>query len=235
MATDAAPSQETFIRSFDDPAAVARYAEGPQRFVPGLEALHRMTVLLLAERAPRDASVLVLGAGGGSELKAMAEAQPGWRFVGVDPAGEMLKLAERVLGPLMERVTLVRGTIDDAPKGPFDAATCLLTLHFLEAAERTRTAGEIRRRLRPGSPFVAAHASFPQDPGQRDVWLDRYAAYPVAMGADPDAVAKARAAVAASLNSFSPDKDEAILREAGFKDASLFYAAFTWRGWIGHA
>lgn len=235
MTTDADKGQEVFLASFEDPAAVARYAEGPRRFVPGLEALHRMTALLLAEAAPSDATVLVLGAGGGSELKAMAEAQPGWRFIGVDPAGEMLKLAERVLGPLMDRVTLVQGTIDDAPEGPFDAATCLLTLHFLAAAERTRTVREIRRRLRPGAPFVAAHASFPQDAAERELWLDRYAAYPAAMGADRNDVQKARAAVAASLNSFSPELDEAILRDGGFADAALFYAAFTWRGWVGHA
>ena len=44
----------------------------------------------------------------------------------------MLKLAERTLGPLGARVQLQHGYIDDAPDGPFDAATCLLTLHFLD-------------------------------------------------------------------------------------------------------
>lgn len=235
MSVEARPGQEMFLKSFEDPIAVARYAEGPRRFVPGLDALHCMTGLLLAERAPKDAKVLVLGAGGGSELKALAEAQPNWSFVGVDPAGEMLRLAERVLGPLMNRTELVQGYIDDAPDGPFDAATCLLTLHFLDAAERTRTVREIHRRLRPGAPFVAAHASFSQAAGERDVWLDRYAAYPIAMGADPGDVNKARSAVAAGLNSVAPDQDEAILRDGGFSCVELFYAAFTWRGWVSHA
>ncbi|MFP3481047.1 class I SAM-dependent methyltransferase, partial [Burkholderia sp. SIMBA_057] len=80
-----------------------------------------------------------LGAGGGLELKALADAHPHWRFVGVDPAAEMLRLAERTLGPHMDRVELVEGYIDDAPEGPFDAATCLLTLHFLAPPERERT------------------------------------------------------------------------------------------------
>ena len=31
----------------------------------------------------------------------------------------------------------------------------------------------------------------------------------------------------------SPEQDEAVLREAGFSGVSLFYAAFTWRGWVG--
>jgi len=61
------------LAPFSDPEAVARYAEGPPRFVPGFADLHRMAALLLAERAPEDARVLVLGAGGGLELKAFAE------------------------------------------------------------------------------------------------------------------------------------------------------------------
>ncbi len=71
------------IDRFSDPEAVARYAEGPPRFVPGFADLHRMTAILLAERAPRNAGVLVLGAGGGLELKALAEAHPEWTFDGI--------------------------------------------------------------------------------------------------------------------------------------------------------
>jgi tRNA (cmo5U34)-methyltransferase len=224
-----------FLDHFSDPAAVARYAENPPRYVPGFADLHRMTGLLLAERTPADARVLVLGAGGGLELKALAQAHPDWTFVGVDPALEMLKLAERTLGPLAARVQLQQGYIDDAPEGPFDAATCLLTLHFLDAGERCRTAGEIRRRLKPGAPFVAAHSSFPQKDGERALWLSRYVAYAIASGADLGQAEKAREAIDASLNMLSPEQDEAVLREAGFSDVTLFYAAFTWRGWVARA
>jgi tRNA (cmo5U34)-methyltransferase len=223
------------LAPFSDPAAVARYSEGPPRFVPGFADLHRMSAILLAERAPGNARVLVLGAGGGLELKAFATAQPGWTFDGVDPAGEMLKLAGRALGPLASRARLHQGFIDDAPDGPFDAAACLLTLHFLDAQERRRTVAEIRRRLKPGAPFVAAHSSFPQGDGERARWLSRYAAFATAAGADPAQAEGARAAVEAHLNMLSPKQDEAVLREAGFTDVSLFYAAFTWRGWVGYA
>lgn len=227
------------LKPFSDPEAVARYAEGPPRFVPGYTDLHRMTAVLLGERAPVDARVLVLGAGGGLELKALAQAHPHWSFDGVDPAAEMLKLAAQTLGlpqgPLATRVHLHQGYVDDAPSGPFDAATCLLTLHFLDREERRRTAGEIRRRLKPGAPFVAAHSSFPQAESGRDQWLQRYAAFAIASGADPEHARNARAAVAAHLNLFDPEEDEAILRDAGFSQVSLFYAAFTWRGWVAYA
>jgi tRNA (cmo5U34)-methyltransferase len=95
---------------FSDPQAVARYTEGPPRIVPGYDGMQRMTTLLLAERVREDARVLVLGAGGGLELKAFAQAHPGWIFDGVEPASEMLKLAERILGPLASRATLHRGS-----------------------------------------------------------------------------------------------------------------------------
>ena len=235
MPHDVAASEEMFIKHFSDPEKVATYAEGPRRYVPGLEALHTMTGLLLAERAPADARVLVLGAGGGAELAAMARAYPGWSFVGVDPAAEMLRLAEQVVGPDMDRVELVEGYIQDAPAGPFDAATCLLTLHFLPEPERIETVRQIHERLRLGAPFIAAHSSFPQEEAARDRWLDRYASYPVAMGADPEQVRQAREAVAASLNTFSPERDEAVLRAGGFSDVELFYAGFTWRGWVSYA
>jgi tRNA (cmo5U34)-methyltransferase len=224
-----------FVAAFDDPAAAANYSEGPRRFVPGFDALHRMTGILLAEKAPPDARVLVLGAGGGLELRALAEAQPGWSFVGVDPAGEMLLQAKRTLGPLLERVTLIQGYIDDAPTGPFDAAACLLTLHFLKAVEREATVRAIYQRLRQGAPFVAAHGSFPQAEGEREGWLKRYEAYAVASGAEPEMARKARSAVGVSLPVLGPEQDAAILSGGGFREVTLFYAAFTWRGWIAYA
>lgn len=226
---------EKMLAHFNDPEAVAQYTDGPARFVPGLADLHRMTAILLGERAPEDAHVLVLGAGGGMELKALAEAHPRWTFEGVDPAAEMLKLAERTLGGLASRVTLREGTIEDASEGPFDAAACLLTLHFLDAGERRRTARDIRRRLKPGAPFAAAHSSFPQEPAERAQWLKRYAAFAVAAGVAPGIAEGAREGVAAHLDLLSPEEDERVLREAGFSGVTMFYAAFTWRGWVGYA
>ncbi len=230
----AASGEQQFLDKFADPQAVANYAENPPRYVPGFSDLHRMTGILLAEHVPDDAHILVLGAGGGLELRALAAAYPGWRFTGVDPARAMLDLAARMLGPNAHRANLIEGYIDDAPPGPFDGAVCLLTLHFLGVEERTRTATAIRERLKPGAPLVAAHGSYPQDE-TRERWLDRYAAFAIASGAVPEQAFGARDAVSAAVNMLSPEQDEAALRAAGFDDVTLFYAAFTWRGWVSYA
>ncbi|CAN5830812.1 class I SAM-dependent methyltransferase [soil metagenome] len=223
-------------RAFDDPDAVAHYADGPRRIVPGYHALHAMTAVLLAERAPTDGRVLILGAGGGLETAALAEANPRWRFDGVDPSAEMLALAEHTLGPHLDRTRLHHGVIDDAPDGPFDAAVCLLTLHFLGTDERRRTVEQVRLRLRPGAPFVVAHMSIPgEDDAARETWLSRYAAFAIASGVNPAVMADARTAIEAQVYTLTPGQDRAVLEDAGFTDVTEFYSAFTFRGWVGYA
>jgi tRNA (cmo5U34)-methyltransferase len=220
--------------AFSDPQMIAKYTEGPPRFVPGYNSMLSMAAILLAERATEDAKVLVLGAGGGLELKAFAQTQPRWTFDGVDPSAAMLDLAKQTLGPLASRAHLHQGYIDDAPEGPFDGATCLLTLHFVNADERLRIASEIRRRLKPGAPFVTAHFSIPDGDEERPVWFARYSAFLAASGVEPDKAAAARNAIR-QLSILAPERDEAILRNAGFSAPTLFYTGFTFRGWVAYA
>jgi len=229
------PPEPAPASPFSDPQLVARYSEGPPRLVPGFADMQRMTTLLLAERVPDHGRVLVIGAGGGLELKVFAQAHGGWTFDGVDPAPEMIRLAEQTLGPLASRVRLHAGTIDSAPEGPFDAATCLLTMHFVPVDERRRMAAEIHRRLTPGAPFVVVHMSLPASDADRTTWLSRYTAFAASSGIEFENAEAARQAVATRLTILTPEQDEAMLREAGFSDVSLFYAGFTFRGWVAYA
>jgi tRNA (cmo5U34)-methyltransferase len=219
--------------AFDNPDVVDKYAEGPRRNVPGYSSLLTMTRILLAERVPQEGRVLVVGAGGGLELEEFARSHPGWHFDGVDPSAPMLELAARRLAPLSSRVTLHEGYVQEAPTGPFDAATCVLTFHFVPREDRVPMTAEIRRRLKPGAPFVAAHMSVEDD--ERDLWISRYAAFITASGTRPEQAAAAREKVQRELPVLSPAQDEAILREAGFSDIRLFYVGFTFRGWVATA
>lgn len=208
------------------------YAEGPPRLVPGFVSLHRMTMLLLAERVPHDGRVLVHGAGGGLELKALGDAQPGWSFDGVDPSADMLRTAEEIAAMHLGRIRLHRGFIETAPDGPFDGVCSLLTFHFIPRAMRRDTLREIHRRLKPGAPFVVAHVSFDQNEPARTQWIARHIDF---AGTDPVHAEAARHAIATKLSVLSPEEDEAMLREAGFDNVSLFYAGLSFRGWVGYA
>lgn len=222
------------MSGFDDPAAVARYAENPPRLVPGFGDLHRMTRVLLRESAPADGRILVVGAGGGLELRALAEREPGWRFAGVDPSAAMLELARRTLGPFADRAELHHGYIDAAPEGPFDGACCLLTLHFVAREDRLATLRELRRRLRPGARFVVAHHSLPEGEARLQ-WLDRFAAFAADNGVDMGGAMGGARALGERLPILPPEAEIELLQAAGFTDPQLFYAAFTFRGWVAQA
>ena len=213
------------MSSFDDRSMVLSYAERTARIVPALGDMHAMTGIMLAETAPVDAKVLVLGAGGGMELKFLAQMHPRWTFEGVDPSAEMLDLARQTVGEHASRISFRQGYIDDATQGPFDAAACLLTLHFLKPEERLRTLQSIAARLAPGAPFVMAHYSFPPDTS--DQWLARMAAYASKNGQPFGNLA----AMKAGLPVLSPEQDVLLLEAAGFTDIELFYAALAFRGW----
>ncbi|EWS64469.1 biotin biosynthesis protein BioC [Hydrogenophaga sp. T4] len=205
------------------------------RRVPGLSDVHRMSALLLAESTPDNGRVLVVGAGGGMELKLFAQSHPSWQFDGVDPSAEMLNLATTALGPLASRVQLHQGYIEAAPKGPFDAASSLLTLHFTTEAERYRTLCEIHERLKPGAVFVAMHYSIPQDRAASDLWLSRCAAFAISSGVDPEQARTAATAIGKQLPILTSEQDEELMRRAGFSDISTFYAALAFRGWVARA
>lgn len=221
---------------FADPQAVASYADRTRRLVPGSDDLQKMAGVLLAERAPPQAKVLVVGAGGGAELRVFAQAQPQWRFVGVDPSEPMLQLAQATLGALAARVDFHQGYVHTAPAGPFDGATCLLTLHFLSHQERLATLKAIHQRLQAGAPLVTAHLSFPQaSQAEREQWLSRYAAFAIASGVDPEAAHRAATAIHTALPLLSPGEEEALLAQAGFSGIRLFYAGLAFRGWVAYA
>jgi tRNA (cmo5U34)-methyltransferase len=223
------------MSSFNDPQAVARYTDGPLRQVPGLHALHQMAGLLLHERVPPDGRVLVLGAGGGMELKAFAETYPQWRLLGVDPSEPMLELAVQTLGPLAPKVELLEGYIDAAPAIEFDGAACLLTMHFLSIEQRLHTLRQLRCRLKPGAPLVMAHHSVPDAPDEKRRWLQRHVAFMTSNGmpvADPIATVEA---MTSRLPTLSPEAEVDLLEQAGFERPELFYAAFTFKGWVAYA
>lgn len=222
------------MTAFSDRMAVSSYRERTAQLVPGLHDLHRMTGVLLAERVSGEARILVLGAGGGMELEALSRMQPGWQFVGVDPSAAMLDLARTSMGKAVSRVEFHEGYIDTAPQGPFDAAVCLLTLHFLPLQERLATLRALGNRLKPGAPFVSAHYSFPTDDAAPDKWLGRAAGFAIASGVDASQATGNVARLRERLPVLSPEQDEALLRDAGFPNVELFYAALAFRGWVSH-
>jgi tRNA (cmo5U34)-methyltransferase len=227
-----------FQQHFTDPDFVAHYVEkGPPAFMPGHAGALQMAGVILAERMPSEGTVLVVGAGGGLDTRALASAGSGWRFVGVDPAPKMLELTRAVVGEEVNgRLELIEGVVTDAPEGPFDAATLILVLGMIpDDGSKLLILRETRRRLRPGAPFVLIdRCDDRQGPNFRRN-IDRYAAYARASGVDAEIVAAAYESQTANVGLVPPERNEALLSEADFADVELFYVGMNWRGWVAYA
>ncbi|MBA4013278.1 MAG: hypothetical protein C0481_15545 [Phenylobacterium sp.] len=77
---------------FTGPEAQA-YAAKIRTRVPGYEAMHEVIAAALLASLPSAAKVLVVGAGDGEDLLALARAAPGWMFTALDPEPDMIALA----------------------------------------------------------------------------------------------------------------------------------------------
>ncbi|MCG8588079.1 MAG: class I SAM-dependent methyltransferase [Proteobacteria bacterium] len=227
-----------FRAHFEDASFVSGYLRhGPPAFMPGHSGVLQMAGVLIRENASPDAHVLVVGAGGGLETRALAQLEPHFRFLGVDPAPRMLELAREVIGPeFSDRVDLLEGTADDAPLGPFDAATCILVLGLLpDDGSKHALLQAIRRRMKPRAPLILVDQCLDKAAADFEARLDRYASYARASGVDPQVVEQARAALAANPGLVASERNETLIEEAGFRDWEVFYVGMAWRGWLALA
>ena len=139
------------------PMPVAQYEHTVKSVNMGYEFFLTLTYAFLRALRKPELDILVVGAGGGAEIERFLPDNPGWRVTGVDPSQDMLDLAAAKAERLgvRHRVRLIRGTVDEAPGDHcFDAATCLLVLHFLPDDAKVALLRGMARRLHPGAPAL---------------------------------------------------------------------------------
>jgi len=230
---------DTEAALFDrDRALSASYEQGPRWFVPGYDASHVMAAVLLRDRIGDRGRILVIGAGGGVELSVFAAECDGWSFVGVDPSREMLEQARLKVEAVgaSSRVSLVQGYTEDAPRERFDAATAFLCLNFIPDDGRRRDAlREIRSRLVPAGTFLMINGCTDMRAPRFDEHLRLYTAFARRNGAPAEVVEGAVRMQRESLFYVLPDREEELLKQAGFRDLRLFFCALWIHGWLASA
>ncbi|MEA1146157.1 methyltransferase, partial [Klebsiella pneumoniae] len=59
-------------------------------------------------------------------------------------------------------------------------------------------------------------------------------AFAVDSGVPAEDAERAITAISAQLPVLSPEQDAALMQDAGFEDVALFYAGFSFKGWVGY-
>ncbi len=220
---------------FADINNARRYASGsPRAFFPGMSVMHTLTAQLIGESTPTDGSVLVVGAGGGLEIAAWSELEPAWRFIAVEPSPEMIQAGRENLIARSNQVEWVEAYIQDAPEGPFDAATCLLTLHLIpDDGSKLESLREIRKRLKPGGMFAVVDNCFERNDPAVERVLDRFIEHARRSGiVDQELLEMVRQNNKEKGESVCAVRELELLEQAGFESIELYFAALSWRGWI---
>lgn len=199
---------------------------------PISDSLHFLMRLALVDVRP-DARVLCVGVGTGAEILSLAQAFPGWTFVGVDPSAEMLGVGAHRLteAGMMDRCELIHGYVDDVAETDFDVVVSLLVAHFIRREGRPAFYAAIHDRLKPGGRFVSAEISGDLDGPEFPAMLADWKQVQTLMGATPDSLAKLEDGLRGVLGVLTVAETEALWRDAGFPLPVPFFQAFMIRGW----
>ncbi|MEN0004503.1 MAG: class I SAM-dependent methyltransferase, partial [Bacteroidota bacterium] len=122
-------------------------------WIPGYQRLIDLLPNLIGPAVPsKQDQLLVVGAGTGNEMKAIAKADAGWKITGVDPSPDMIKIARTKLHAFAS-ISLYEGTVEHLPATTlYDAATLFLVLHFLpDDGSKLALLKNISTRLKPNA------------------------------------------------------------------------------------
>ena len=219
-----------------DKGMAAEYDKGVRRTLPTYDSVFRLVQAYLRAHTEEHANLLLVGAGGGNELAAFGPTNPNWTFTAVDPAPPMLEIARMKAEDLKltDRVEFIEGTVDDVEfANTYDAATCMLVLHFIaDIDEKLHLLKKIRKHLTPGAPFVMASmygdTSDPAFDELVNLWKIYWLDSTDLTEAEVDDMEKSVRGL-----SFIPEEEIVrLLQEAGFNKIAKFFTTNMFGGWI---
>jgi tRNA (cmo5U34)-methyltransferase len=214
------------------------YAKLAEQFIPGRQAIFAIVESTLLELIPQGpARILVVGAGGGEEILRLGMNNSHWSFVGVDTHEPMVELAHKRLGqtPLSARSKVHATTIDKLEEKDFDAATCILTAHFVpDDGSKLAFFKSIHERMKPGAPFAIIDGVGVAGEDQTELLRRIWKRHAVRNGV-AEALAESNAENFKKVAVVSEAREEALLTSAGFKRLTPIFRGLAIMGWLAFA
>lgn len=212
------------------------YDRGVRRTLPTYDALFRLMQAYFRQHIEEVSRVLIVGAGGGTELTTLGPANPNWTFTAVDPSQEMLTMARLKAEQLnlTDRVHFIEGLIDAVDETHLhDAATFMLVLHFIEDdAVKLQQLKNIRKHLKNGAPFVIAAMYGDRESEEFEALFALWKAYWLDTTNLSKEAVNDMAMTVRKLSFIPEEKIRALLTEAGFGSIAKFFTTNMFGGWI---
>lgn len=218
------------------PIAVCSYDESIRLFCAAYEPLFVMSYSALRSVLPENADLLIVGAGTGMEICEFGRRSLGWKMTGVDPSADMLSIArERIAeNGMEERASLFRGFTHELSDDLYDAATCILVMHFLaDDGSKLSLLNDISKRLKPGAPLILVDGFGDPSSVEFASVLGAWKAFAQAMGVGSQIVEDGFNNQILKKIQFVPEQRIMdLLDQAGFVNTTRFFTSFTYGGWM---
>jgi tRNA (cmo5U34)-methyltransferase len=214
----------------------ADYDERIRKTFPFYETIHPAISATLRAVLAAESELLIVAAGTGAEILELGKTNPGWRFLGVDPAQPMLDLAKKKIqvAGLADRVCFFKGYVDDLSTDTlYDGATVAMVLHFVpDDGGKLKLLSGVARRLKSGAPLVVmdAHGDL-SAPGSK-LLLEAWKHQQNLAGMKWEEVESGMKERIKIYHFVSSARMEQLLTQAGFHRIQRFYQNFMLGGWI---
>jgi len=213
----------------------AGYDERIHKTFPFYETIHTAINAVLRVCLKPESELLIVGTGTGAILE-LGKTNPGWRFLGVDPAQPMLDLAKEKIqaAGLGERVHLLNVYVDDLPADRlYDGATVAMVLHFVpDDGGKLKLLCEVAKRLKSGAPLVLMDAHGDLSAAGSKLFLQAWKHQQNLAGVKWDEVESGMKERMKTIHLVSSARMEQLLTEAGFHRIQRFFQVFILGGWI---
>jgi tRNA (cmo5U34)-methyltransferase len=151
----------------------------------------------------------------------------------------MLTLMKRKLSDrnLTNHIELRKGYVDDLEDGEvFDAATCILVMHFLnDDGSKLALLESVGTRLKRGAPFVLIDGFGETGSVEFEEIKASWKNYPIIHGVPSEIVENAFNDVIMKMIHFVPERRILeLLRTAGFTGMFRYYSGFLYGGWMSY-
>ncbi|MDC9500664.1 class I SAM-dependent methyltransferase [Pseudoalteromonas sp. Angola-18] len=149
------------------------YNDRITRLVPGYELLHQLTNAQLKATLKDNVHILVVGAGTGKEILALAALNPTWQFTAQDTSSDMLAIAKQAFEEhgIAKRVNVIEGELDKLSTKA-DAALCLLVMHFLkDDGSKKQLLKNIKANLNKGANLFISDLMKPETDFEREAQI----------------------------------------------------------------
>lgn len=214
------------------------YAKLAEQFIPGRQAIFAIVEASFLELLPQGAArILVVGAGGGEEILRLGANNPDWTFVGVDTYQPMVELARRRLAetPAGARSQVHATRIEDLDETDFDAATCILTAHFVpDDGAKLTFFKAIRSRLKPGAPLAIVDGVGVAGEARTELLRRIWKRHAIRNGVGEE-IAESNAENFRKVAVVSEERQESLLTSAGFERLTPIFRGLSIKGWLAFA